>query len=50
MENKIGHYRQHITPGKAKKGGIKNPDIIDKRGTSFYGIKARECPEKPRQV
>ena len=50
MENKIGHYRQHITPGKAKKGGIKNPDIIDERGTSFYGIKARECPEKPRQV
>ena len=48
MENKIGHYRQHITPGKAKKGGIKNPDIIDKWGTSFYGIKAREHPKQTR--
>ena len=38
----IGHYRQNITPTEAIKGGIKSPDIIDERGTGFYGTKARE--------
>ena len=46
----IGHYGQNITPTEAMNGGIKSPDIIDERGTSFYGIKARECQKKPRQV
>ena len=46
----IGHYGQNITPTEAMNGGIKSPDIIDERGTSFYGIKARECQQNPRQV
>ena len=46
----IGHYGQNITLTEAKTGVIKSPDVIDERGTVFYGIKAREYPKKTRQV
>ena len=46
----IVNYGQNITPTEAMNGGIKSPDIIDERGTSFYGKKARECQKKTRQV
>ena len=50
MVIRIGHYRQNIAPTEAKTAGIKSPDIIDERGTSFYGIKAREFKKKTRQT
>ena len=46
MEIKIGHYRQNITPTEAMNGGIKSPDIIDERGTSFLRYKSKGTSKK----
>ena len=42
----IGHYRHNFTDTASKKGSMTSLDIIDERGTGFYGIKSREYPKK----
>ena len=46
----IGHYRHNCIATASKNGSMNSLDIMDERGTRFYGIKSREYPKKTRQV